>query len=132
MGLCLINRQKALQALVPDLFDSEIFEEPFSRMLSKSLSTIQGQWFPPGISFELSPQKTDQLINALTSINELSVEVTLASCGLSAVLTAPLASSLMRSVENVVLSRLLSSTGAVGLKIVMLVPSHPMVTPYPA
>lgn len=128
----LVNRRAAFDALAPGFFGGDAVQEvPLGRVPS-FLAVVSGQWFPPGITIELTPQETDQLIDALLLGSFGAVLATLESFGLAAELCVPLALALLAAAAIVKICKELSATGAVGFKIYTLVPPFVSVTPYPA
>lgn len=122
----IVNRGPALDALAPGFFG-----EASPSKVPSFLSVVSGQWFPPGITIELTPQETDQLIDSLILGAFATVVANLEAFGLASEIAFPLALALLAVAGAVKICKELSATGAVGFKIFTLLPPFVSVTPYP-
>ena len=118
-SLRLINVAKGMEALVPGMYTTSLNNAGF-------FSTVSGQWFPPGITIELTPKETANLIFALAGGGILTGVV-----GLE--FLPALVISAILVIEATVLTAMVaaSSTGAIGFKITIIPPLNPVAIPYP-
>ena len=127
-SVSIVNKKQALDALAPGLFSPWAMEEWIGGSSTTPLATVDGQWFPPGITIELTRRETDDLIDILLLGSLAALTSILETWGVSAKVALPIAIALLALAGMVKLCKELSATGQVGFKITVI---PTMVTPYP-
>jgi len=119
----LLNVVKAMEALVPGIYAGNLKNPAL-------LAVVAGQWFPPGITIDLTPAETTALIAAigLGAAGAGAVAALFPGVALPAGVVAAL---LGLDAAALTLLQALSTTGAIGLKITFIPPLIPIIIPYP-
>jgi len=129
----ILNREQAIEALAPGVLDAKLLNADSRGKVPTFLATVGGQWIPPGITVELSPGETQQLLNLLVLGGTVAaLSLLLESFGLAAPIAGAMAVVLLSQAAAVKICKELSATGAVGFKIAVLTYPVPfIVIPYP-
>lgn len=130
----LSNLEAALDIISPGIFDPKQVSAALSSN-PQLLDRVGGQWFPPGIWIELTKEKTDKLIEAL-SLSEEGVGVSegakyLIKLGVAAEIASVVALILVIDLVAIKIAKAASAKGAVGFKI-MVIPPLIDTIPWPA